>query len=71
MNIHHMAKMINIKGLIAKEGIKMFKVFYVSRWLKENRFCGCFNTLRQAIDHVEFLQNKLPNGQKIVFKITG
>lgn len=71
MNIQHNDKMINIKELIAKEGFNMFKVFYVTKWLKEKKFCGGFHTLCQAIDYVDFLQKKLPNGQKIVFKITG
>jgi hypothetical protein len=48
-----------------------YKVFYLTRWFKEARFCGGFNTLCQAIDHIDFLQNKLPNGNKITFKIVG
>lgn len=48
-----------------------YSVYYRTKWLKERKFCGGFNTLRQAIDHVDFLQKKLPNGNKIVFKIVG
>ena len=48
-----------------------YKVFYVTRWFKEVRFCGGFNTLWQAMEHVDFLQNKFPNGKKITFKIVG
>lgn len=48
-----------------------FRVYYVTRLLKRVRFCGGFYTLCQAMEHVDFLQNKLPNGNKIVFKIVG
>lgn len=48
-----------------------YQVFYVTRWFKEVRFCGGFNTLCQAIEHVDFLQNKFPSGKKITFKIVG
>ena len=48
-----------------------YKVFYVTRWFKEIRFCGGFHSLYQAMAYVDYMQNKLPNGNKIVFKITG
>jgi len=48
-----------------------YKVFYVTRWFKEVRFCGGFSTLMLAYAHVDFLQKKLPNGNKITFKIEG
>jgi len=48
-----------------------FKVFYVTRWFKEIRFCGGFTSLYQAVAYVDYLQNKLPNGNKLVFKIEG
>jgi hypothetical protein len=46
-----------------------YRVFYVTRWFKEIRFCGGFETLTLAYSYVDFLQNKLPNGKKITFKI--
>lgn len=46
-----------------------YKVFYVTRWFKDVRFCGGFETLSLAYSYVDFLQNKLPNGKKITFKI--
>ena len=46
-----------------------FKVFYVTRWFKDVRFCGGFNTMYQAMSYVDYLQNKLPNGSKITFRI--
>jgi len=46
-----------------------YKVFYVTRWFKEIRFCGGFPTLAGAYCYIDYLQNKLPNGKKIVFKI--
>lgn len=48
-----------------------FKVFYITRWFKETRFCGGFTTLYQAVAYVEFLQKKLPNGSKLAFRIEG
>lgn len=48
-----------------------FEVYYETRWFKEIRFCGGFNTLVQAMVYVDYLQNKLPNGKKITFKIVG
>lgn len=47
-----------------------FEVYYTTRWLKDTRFCGIFPTLTLAQDYVSYLQNKLPNGKKITFKIT-
>lgn len=46
-----------------------YKVFYVTRWFKDVHFCGGFETLSLAYSYIDFLQNKLPNGQKITFKI--
>jgi len=46
-----------------------YKVYYITRWFKDVRFCGCFNTLYQAVSHVDYLQNNLPSGYKITFKI--
>lgn len=46
-----------------------YKVFYITRWFKDVRFCGGFNTLYQSVSYVDYLQNKLPNGNKITFKI--
>ncbi len=46
-----------------------YRVFYITRWFRDIRFCGEFTTLHLAYDYVEFLQHKLPNGTKIVFKI--
>jgi hypothetical protein len=48
-----------------------YKVFYYTFWFKEIRFCGEFNTLYQAVDHISWLQKKLPNGNKIAFKVKG
>ncbi len=48
-----------------------YKVFYVTRWFKDVRFCGGFGTLYQAMAHVDYLQKKFPNGNKLTFKITG
>ncbi len=48
-----------------------FKVFYITRWFKDTRFCGGFNTLFQAVAYVDYLQNNMPNGKKITFKISG
>lgn len=48
-----------------------YKVYYITRWFKEVRFCGGFHTLFMACAHVEFLQKNLPNGNKIAFKIEG
>lgn len=47
----------------------MFRVFYTTRFLKETRYCGDFNTLSLASEHVHFMQNNLSNGMKLVFKI--
>lgn len=46
-----------------------YKVFYVTRWFKDVRFCGGFETLSLAYSYVDFLQNKFPNGNKLIFKI--
>lgn len=46
-----------------------FQVYYLTRWLKDIHFCGDFSTLEAANDHVQYLQNKLPNGRKITFLI--
>jgi hypothetical protein len=48
-----------------------FEVHYKTRWIRDIRRCGIFPTLVLAIEHVNYLQNKLPNGNKITFKITG
>ena len=48
-----------------------YQVYYFTRWLKDIRYCGGFNTLSQASSYVDFLQKKLPFGKKIVFKIEG
>lgn len=44
-----------------------YQVYYVTKWLKDVHFCGEFTTLEQANDHIDYLQNKLPNGRKITF----
>lgn len=46
-----------------------YKVFYVTRWLKDIRFCGGFETFLLAHSYVDYLQKKLPNGNKLIFKI--
>lgn len=47
----------------------MYQVFFITRWFKELRFCGEFPSFEAAYSYVDYLQNKLPNGKKIVFKI--
>lgn len=49
----------------------MYKVVYITKWLKYVRFCGEFSTLSLASEYVQYLQSKLPNGENLVFKITG
>lgn len=48
-----------------------YKVFYVSRVFKRVKFCGGFLTLYSAINYVDHLQDCMPNGKKIAFKIEG
>lgn len=47
-----------------------YQVFYYTRWLKDLRFCGDFQTLCAANDHVKYLQHNLPNGKNLKFNIT-
>jgi hypothetical protein len=71
MNIQQNRIKIKGKAAITRMNIMQYQVFYKTKWLKSLVFCGEFNTIRSASDHVQYLQNKLPNGMKIVFKITG
>lgn len=65
MNIQQERALLNLTGV----GAMCFKVFYITRWLKENKFCGEFKTLWEANNHIDFLQKKLPNGKKLAFRI--
>ncbi len=67
MNIQQPRVLLNLTGV----GAMCFKVFYITRWLKETKFCGEFQTLCQANNHIDWLQKKLPNGKKLAFKIQG
>lgn len=67
MNIQQDKLLLNLTGV----GAMCYKVFYITRWLKEIKFCGEFQTLCQANNHIDWLQKKLPNGKKIAFKIEG
>lgn len=67
MNIQHDRVLLNLTGV----GAMCFKVFYITRWLKANKFCGEFKTLCEASNHVDWMQKKLPNGKKIAFRIQG
>lgn len=79
MNIADAAKILNIltyhddsiKKSTFRESSMIFKVHYEKGLFKEKRLCGIFNSLGHAMIHVDFLQKRLPNGNKIVFKITG
>lgn len=67
MNIQQDRILLNLTGVSAM----CYKVFYITRWLKEIKFCGEFKTLSQANNHIDWLQKNLPNGNKIAFKING
>lgn len=67
MNIHEKKHLINLTGVKAM----CYEVVYLTKWFKDVKYCGYFNTLACALDYVDYLQHKLPNGRNIVFKITG
>lgn len=67
MNIQQNMDFLYVTGVRAM----YYKVFYITKWLKVIKLCGEFQTLCEANNHINWLQNKLPNGNKIAFKIHG
>jgi len=47
---------------------KLYYVHYLTA-LKRKISCGHFYTLEAALNYVDYLQDNLPNGKKITFKI--
>lgn len=67
MNIQQDKILLNLTGV----GAMCFKVFYVTRWLKNIRFCGQFNSSQEARVYVDYLRKNLRNGERIAFRIEG
>lgn len=49
--------------------MKTYIITYFARFTGRLKYCGEFNSLEAANDHVTYLQNKLKNGRKILFNI--
>lgn len=47
----------------------MFRVYFKTKYLNRDKFCGEFNTLELAMEQIDYLTEHLKDGSKLKFEI--